>query len=62
MHSRLITRCLLRHLCEDIAVITILEAKEHNERESHYERRLGYDSLIVRMTQREHDLHDQRAE
>jgi len=50
MHSRLLTRCLLRHLCEDIAVITILEAKEHNERESQYERRLGYDSLLVQMT------------
>ena len=50
LHSRLLTRCLLRHLCEDIAVITILEAEEHNERESQYERRLGYDSLLVQMT------------
>ena len=62
IHSRLLTRTLLRHLCEDIAVIKILDAKDHVERESVYERRLGYDSLIVQMTRREHDLRGQRVE
>ena len=62
IHSRLLTRTLLRQLCEDIAAIKILDAKEHVERESVYERRLGYDSLIVQMTRREHDFEDQRAE
>ncbi len=52
MHSRLIVRTLLRQICERIANIEIIESKAHVERESHYERRLGYDSLIVRMTPR----------
>jgi len=52
LHARLLTRSLLRQLCERIAVIKILDAKDHVERESHYERRLGYDSLVVQMTPR----------
>lgn len=52
IHSRLLTRTLLRQLCDDIAVIKILDAKEHVERESVYERCLGYDSLTVQMTRR----------
>jgi cytochrome P450 len=52
LHARLLTRSLLRQLCERVTVIKILNAKAHIERESHYERRLGYDSLIVQMTPR----------
>jgi len=52
LHARLLTRSLLRQLCVRVAVIKILDAKDHVERESHYERRLGYDSLVVQMTPR----------
>jgi cytochrome P450 len=52
LHARLLTRSLLRQLCERVAFIKILDAKDHVERESHYERRLGYDSLVVQMTPR----------
>jgi cytochrome P450 len=52
LHARLLTRSLLRQLCEHVADIKILDAKDHVERESHYERRLGYDSLVVQMTSR----------
>jgi len=52
LHARLLTRSLLRQLCECVAGIKILDAKAHVERESHYERRLGYDSLIVGMMPR----------
>jgi len=51
-YSRVLTHCLLRRLCEDIGVITIVEAEEHTEYESDYERRVGYDSLRVEMTPR----------
>ena len=51
-HARLLTRTLLRQLCESVAEIKILDAQEHVERESEYERRLGYDSLVVQMTSR----------
>jgi len=52
LHARLLTRSLLRQLCERVAIIKILDAKDHVEHESHYERRLGYDSLVVQMTPR----------
>ena len=53
LHSRLLTRSLLRQLCENVAEIKSLEAEYHFERESQYARRLGYDSLVVRMTSRD---------
>ena len=51
-HTRVLVRSLLRQVCELVAVIEILDAKAHVERESQYERRLGYDSLMVRLTPR----------
>jgi len=52
MHARLLTRSLLRQLCENVAEIKILQATEHVERESHYERHLGYDTLSVQIIPR----------
>ena len=52
LHTRLLTRSLLRQLAENISAIKILESRDHIEHESHYERRLGYDSLVVQMTPR----------
>jgi cytochrome P450 len=52
LHARLLTRSLLRHLCERVAGIRILDAQDHVEHESHYQRRVGYDSLTVRMVPR----------
>jgi cytochrome P450 len=46
-HARLIVRSLLEVLTERIERITVLEAKEHIEHESRYERANGYDSLTV---------------
>jgi cytochrome P450 len=52
LHSRVLVRALLRQLCERVAGIKILEAKDHIERESHYERRMGYDLLVVQISGR----------
>jgi cytochrome P450 len=49
LHARLLTRSLLRQLCERIATVEILDSKAHLEQELQYERRLGYDSLMVRL-------------
>jgi len=51
-HARLLTRILLSQLCERVDRIKILDAKKHIERESHYERHLGYDSLVIQMVRR----------
>ena len=52
LHARLLTRSLLRQLCERVATVEILDSKGHVEQESHYERRLGYDSLVVTLKPR----------
>jgi cytochrome P450 len=49
-HARLILRTLLRLCAERVESITILSAKERVEHEPAYDRTLGYDSLIVRLT------------
>jgi hypothetical protein len=49
-HARLILRTLLRLCCERVQTITILEAEERVEHEATYDRRLGYESLKVRLT------------
>ena len=49
-HARLLVRSLLKKLVERVAVITIVEEKEHVEREARYERTVGYDALVVRLT------------
>lgn len=51
-HARLIVRSLLQALVERVAKVTVLEAREHVEKEARYERAVGYDSLRVRFTPR----------
>lgn len=52
LHARLIVRTLFRQLCECVATIEILDSKARVEREYQYERRVGYDTLVVRLTPR----------
>jgi len=51
-HARLIVRSLLQALVERVEEIRVLEAHEHVERETVYERTNGYDSLTVRFAGR----------
>jgi len=51
-HARLIVRSLLQALTQRVAKVTVLEAKEHVEHESAYERPNGFDSLIAQLTRR----------
>lgn len=51
-HARLILRTLLQTCVDHVASITILHAQDRVERETHYARILGYDSLVVKMTPR----------
>lgn len=52
LYSRVLVRSLLRQMSEKVAQIRILEAKDHVEHASHYDRRVGYDSLMVTITAR----------
>ncbi|HEY1787017.1 MAG TPA: cytochrome P450 [Verrucomicrobiae bacterium] len=52
LHARQLVRSLLHWLCERVATIEILDFEPHREREAHYERQVGYDSLTVRMVLR----------
>lgn len=49
-HARLIVRSLLQALIERVGSITIVEAKPHVEKERHYQRANGYESLTVQLT------------
>ena len=49
-HARLIVRSLLQALAQRVAKVTVLEAKEHVEHESAYERPNGFDSLTLKLT------------
>lgn len=51
-HARLIMRSLLQAIVDRVSQIDILEASEHVERESGYERLNGFDALRVRLTAR----------
>ncbi len=52
LHARLLVRTLLRQLCERTEAIRILGSEPHVEREADYERRVGYESLVVAMVPR----------
>jgi len=45
-------RTLLLALIQRVATITVLDAKEHIEREETYERSNGFDALTVKFTSR----------
>lgn len=49
-HARLILRALLQTLCERVGRIQILDAEPHLEREAEYERCVGYNRLLVRLS------------
>jgi len=51
-HARLILRTLLRLCAARVQGITLISARERVEHEAAYDRTLGYESLIVRMTSR----------
>lgn len=51
-HARLIVRSLLQALTQRVAKVTVLEAKEHVEHESAYDRPNGFDSLTLKLTRR----------
>lgn len=48
-HARLILRTLLKLCCDRVKRITIVKADERVEHEARFDRKLGYDSLVVRM-------------
>lgn len=52
-HARLIVRCLLQALVARVAKIEVAAAEQHVEKESHYQRAVGYESLTVRFTGRQ---------
>ncbi|HZR19162.1 MAG TPA: cytochrome P450 [Verrucomicrobiae bacterium] len=49
-HARLVVRTLLGALIRRVANITVLDAKEHVEREETYQRSNGFDALTVKFT------------
>jgi len=51
-HARLVVRSLLQALGAHVATITVLDAKEHIENEGRYQRANGFETLTVRLTQR----------
>ncbi|MEZ5385876.1 MAG: cytochrome P450 [Prosthecobacter sp.] len=48
-HARLILRTLLKLCCERVRRITILKAEGRVEHEAAFDRKLGYDALVVKM-------------
>jgi cytochrome P450 len=52
LHARLVMRTLLLALTQIVGRITVLEAKEHIERESSYERSNGFDALTIKFAPR----------
>jgi cytochrome P450 len=49
-HARLLIRTLVQKCTERVAGVTVLGAKEHVENEARYQRPVGYESLIVRLS------------
>ena len=51
-HARLLVRTLLQKCIDRVGQITVLSAQERVEREQAYQRVMGYESLVVRITPR----------
>ena len=51
-HARLLLRTLLLKCVERVGGITVLAAQERVEKETRYERVLGYESLTLRLAPR----------
>lgn len=48
-HARLILRTLLKLCCEKVARVRLISAVERIEKEAKFERKLGYESLVVNL-------------
>lgn len=48
-HARLLVRTLLQKLCERVQTVAVLQAVPHVEKESGYQRSVGYDRLVARL-------------
>lgn len=59
--ARLIIRCLLRALCEQVERVEILAATPEIERESSYERQVGYAELRARLRAKASITHDRKS-
>ena len=51
-HARLIMRTLISTLCKNVGRIECLETRDHIEREAGYQRKSGYEALVVRLAGR----------
>lgn len=51
-HARLIMRSLISALCKNAGRMECLEARDHVEREAGYQRKSGYEALVVRFAGR----------
>jgi len=51
-HARLIIRTLLQKVCERVASLEVLEAQPKVEREPAYDRQVGYEVLVMKLTGR----------
>lgn len=51
-HARLLLRTLLQQCVVQVGCVTVLEARPHVERESTYQRTVGYESLRVRFSRK----------
>lgn len=51
-HARLILRTLLKLCCERVQSLTIIDAKERVEHEAKFDRQLGYERLVMKVTPR----------
>jgi cytochrome P450 len=49
-HARLIMRSLISTLCKKVGGIECIKARDHVERESGYQRRSGYEALVVKFS------------
>ncbi len=49
-HARLIVRSLLQSVIRQVARITVLEAQDHVENESQYQRANGFEALTIKLT------------
>ena len=49
-HARLLVRTLLQNCVEHVGKINVLQSKRHIEHAESYERAIGFESLVVRMT------------
>lgn len=52
-HARLLVRCLLKSLADKVGSVTVTQAVPNVEREQAYTREVGFESLMVKLTERQ---------